>query len=120
MTGKTLRLANFLIDTLLYLAFTIAFIYIFNPWIDKEMVKWISLLFYLSYYFLFEYFTKQTPGKMITKSRVIQLNQDGVHFMIQILARTAVRIIPLDMVSYLVFRRGLHDWISATDVKHDL
>lgn len=119
MTGKTLRLANFLIDTVLYLAFTITFIYIFNPWIDKEMVKWISLLFYLSYYFLFEYFTQQTPGKMITKSRVVQLKQGSNYFMIQIMGRTMIRILPLDIVSYLFFRRGLHDWISVTDVKND-
>lgn len=116
MTGRTLRFANFLLDTFIYLAFTISIIYIFNRLIEKEMVKWISAGIYFLYYFVFEYFRSQTLGKMITKSKVIQLSENNNYFFIQILARTSIRIIPLDILSYLFFRRGLHDWISKTDV----
>lgn len=116
MASITLRLINFLLDTVIYLITVVIFLLIFRNIIDKENAKWISIVFYFLYYFLFEYFKGQTPGKMITKSKVISLNRDKHYFFIQIFGRTLMRFIPIDIISYLFTTNGLHDLISKTTV----
>lgn len=116
MTGKTLRLVNFLIDTAIYIAFMLVFLLVFRNEIEQEKVKWISLLVYFFYYFLFEYLSGQTIGKIITRSKVISLTENKEYFFIRIVLRTLMRFIPLDILSYLFSYRGLHDWISKTTI----
>jgi len=116
MKGKTLRLINFLIDTSIYFTFLGTFIMFFRNVIAVENVKWISVLFYFLYYFLFEYFKGQTLGNILTKSKVIAISENKNYFFIQILIRTIVRFIPFDIFSYLFTYRGLHDWISQTSL----
>ena len=116
MKGKTLRFVNFLLDTAIYLSMMIAFFMIFRNTIGKENVRWISVLCYFLYYFLFEYYNGQTLAKKITQSKVVPLPiKDGNYFM-QILLRTIMRFIPLDMLSYLFSYRGFHDRISKTTI----
>jgi uncharacterized RDD family membrane protein YckC len=116
MTGKTLRLANFLVDSLIYFTFLVVFLMVFKNTIDQNKIKLISILFYFLYYFLFEYFIGQTLGKMITRSKVISLQENKGNYFFQILLRSIMRFIPLDMLSYLFSYRGLHDWISKTTI----
>jgi uncharacterized RDD family membrane protein YckC len=79
-------------------------------------VKWISVLVYFLYYFLFEYFTGKTLGKIMTKSKVVSSTTDNNYYLIRILVRTMMRFIPIDILSYLFTANGLHDWISKTKV----
>ena len=116
MTGKTVRFVNFFIDTFVYFAVLLTCIIIFKTFIDIENVKWISSVFYFLYYFIFEYFTKQTIGKMITKSKVVSLTKSNEYFFIQIFIRTLTRFIPFDILSYLFMSRGLHDIFSKTSL----
>jgi len=116
MTSRTLRFVNFLLDTTIYLAFVLIFFLSFRNVITKENVKWISILVYFLYYFLFEYFTGQTIGKIVTKSKVISSTTDNNYFLIRIGVRTIMRFIPFDILSYLFTANGLHDWISKTKV----
>jgi len=116
MTGRTLRFINFLLDTAIYLVLMIAFLMTFRNVIEQENVKWISILCYFIYYFLFEYTKGQTPGKIITRSKVISLSENKKYYFIEILLRTLMRFIPIDMLSYLFSYRGLHDWISKTTI----
>lgn len=116
MTSRTLRFINFLLDTTIYLAFVLIFFLSFRNVIAKENVKWISVLVYFLYYFLLEYFTGQTIGKIVTKSKVISSTTDNNYFLIRILVRTIMRFIPIDILSYLFTPNGLHDWISKTKV----
>jgi uncharacterized RDD family membrane protein YckC len=116
MTGKTLRLINFLLDSAIYFAFMIIFLMVFRNVIKQNNIKWISILCYFFYYFLFEYIKRQTLGKIITRSKVISLSENKEYYFIQILLRTLMRFIPLDMLSYLISYRGLHDWISKTTI----
>ncbi len=116
MTGKILRLVNFLIDTTIYFVFITCFILIFKNKIEQENIKWISILFYFLYYFLFEYIKGQTIGKLVTRSKVKSLSSDNKYFIVQILTRTILRFLPLDMLTYIFSFRGLHDWISKTTV----
>ncbi len=116
MTGKILRFVNFLLDTTFYFAFMFAFLMVFKNSIEQVNIKWISILIYFLYYFLFEYLRGQTPGKMITRSKVISLKENSDYYFIRIAIRTLMRFIPLDMLSYLFSYRGLHDWISDTAI----
>lgn len=116
MTGKRLRLTNFIIDTCIYLILMILFIWIFKNTFGKEDVKWISILCYFLYYFIFEYFLGQTIGKIFTKSKVESKTGNKSYFFLQIFGRTIMRFIPIDIISYLFSSNGLHDRISKTAI----
>ncbi|GET22373.1 RDD family protein [Prolixibacter denitrificans] len=118
MTGKKLRLVNFLLDTIIYLILILAFILLFKESIPREDVKWISVLAYFFYYFLFELLAGRTPAKFITNSKVSSLaeTKNTFFYLLQILGRTIMRFIPIDILSYLFSFRGLHDYISKTTI----
>ena len=116
MINKTLRLINFIIDTGIYLLLMILFLVTFRNQINQENAKWISITGYFLYYFLFEYFKGQTIGKMFTKTIVESQTGNRNNFFIQILGRTLMRFIPIDILSYLFSVNGLHDWISKTAI----
>jgi len=94
----------------------LGFLLIFKDVINKEDGKWISILFYFLYYFIFEITNGQTFGKIITRTRVISLTENKNYFFIQVFGRTLMRFIPIDIFSTLFYKRGLHDWISKTAV----
>ena len=116
MKGTKLRLVNFLIDTIIYFVLLIIFVQVFRDFIDVKNVKWISALFYFSYYFILEYFTGQTIAKILTKSKTISATENNEYFLIRIIIRTLVRFIPFDILSYIFTSRGLHDIFSKTKV----
>lgn len=116
MTGKTLRFANFILDTAIYFLLVVFILIILRNSIEQEKVKWISISIYFLYYFLFEYFKGQTLGKIITRSRVIALPDKNKNYFLRIILRTFMRFIPIDILSYLFSYRGLHDWISQTTI----
>jgi len=116
MNGKTLRFINFLLDTAIYFLFMLIFLLVFKNNIAQEKVKWISILVYFSYYFIFECVNGKTLGKIITRSKVISLTETKDFFYLLILLRTLMRFIPIDMLTYIFSFRGLHDWISKTTV----
>ena len=89
---------------------------VFKNTIASENMKWISVVLYFLYYFLFEYFKGQTIGKMITKSKVISSNDKYKSYFSRIVIRTLMRFIPVDIISYVFTFRGLHDLISMTSV----
>ena len=116
MVGQKIRFMNFLLDSIIYFIIILGFLLIFNSVINREYVKWISILFYFSYYFILELIIGQTFGKMITRTRLISLTGNKNYFFIQVFGRTIMRFIPLDIFSYLFYKRGLHDWISKTAI----
>lgn len=116
MTGKGLRLIDFLIDSGIFFILLILFVFAFKDIIAIENIKWISGVLYFLYYFIFEYFSGQTIAKMITKSKVVSSTDRYNYYFIRIFIRSLTRLIPLDIISYLFVSRGLHDWISKTSV----
>ena len=114
--GQTLRFVNFLLDTSIYFALLWIFFIVFIDVIPQEDVKWISILAFFLYYFVFESMKGQTPAKMITGTRLVSISGDQNHFLLRIGCRTLMRFIPLDILSYLLYKRGLHDWISKTAI----
>lgn len=114
--GKTVRLWNFLLDTVIYFVLVLLFFMTFNSVIGKEEVKWISILIYFLYYFTFELAWGQTLAKMITRTKVVTLAENKNYFYLQIMGRTLMRFLPFDIISYLFSPKGLHDWISKTGI----
>lgn len=116
MNGRTLRFINFLIDSIIFFALLVIFSLIFKSVIAQENIKWISAVIYFLYYFLLEFFVGKTIGKIITQSKVTSVTKNENNFFIRIMARSLMRLLPFDILSYLFTYRGLHDLISNTTV----
>ena len=72
----------------------------------------------LAYYPFFETAYGKTPGKWITKTRVVT-ETDERPTLKHILVRTLVRFVPFEALSFLVSARGWHDVWSGTRVVRD-
>ena len=112
-----IRLLNFIIDSILFFIIVIVFSLLFKNMVEKEHLKIFMIILYYSYYFIFEYFIGQTIGKMITKTKVVNINDDEKPNFIKIIIRTLSRLIPIDFLSYLFISNGIHDLLSKTKLK---
>ena len=76
----------------------------------------LGFIFMSTYYILFEFGLRQTPGKLITKTIVV--NEDGSSpTFVNILVRTLCRFIPLEAFTFLGNEAvGWHDTLSKTRV----
>ena len=77
-----------------------------------------SLVVTFVYYVFFESLFRRTPGKRLTRTRVITLAGGRPSF-VTVLKRSFVRLIPFEPLSYLGSGRGWHDRWSGTRVVHD-
>lgn len=126
---RTKRFLNLLIDTVFFYIFmiTIGVVAVLinpeamdslaqtNPLIDRL----ISTLLFVGYYVVFETWLGKTPGKMITKTRVVDEEGQQPGFK-TILGRSFARIIPFDAFTF--FKEtpiGMHDRIAHTLVIDD-
>jgi uncharacterized RDD family membrane protein YckC len=76
------------------------------------------IIFIVLYYMLLEHKYQKTIGKIITKTKVVNL--EGEKALIgDIVSRTLCRLIPFDRVSFFFTRNGFHDVISKTKVIKD-
>ncbi len=83
---------------------------------DDLQLNILSYLMYLVYYFLMEVTTGKTVGKMITKTRVVDL-EGGKPSPGQILGRSFARFIPFEAFSFLGESGiGWHDSLPGTRV----
>jgi len=112
-----IRLLNFIIDSILFFIIVIVFSLLFKNIVEKEHLKIFMIFLYYFYYFIFEYFIGQTIGKMITKTKVVNMNDDEKPNLIKITIRTLSRLIPIDFLSYLFMSNGIHDLLSKTKLK---
>ncbi|MCT4587476.1 MAG: RDD family protein [Carboxylicivirga sp.] len=126
--SKGKRFLNNLLDGLFAYLFTIilmVFVGMFIGLIKPDLVNSIStnetfgyLIIIIStfiYYLFFESLTGRTPGKMITKTIVIDQNGHKPNFT-TILLRTLCRFIPFNAFSFLIAENGWHDAFSKTKV----
>lgn len=114
MGDKLVRLSNFVIDTSIFVVLIFIFMEVVPRQVGIDNIKWVSILIYFLYYFILEYFGGQTVGKRITKSKVMNLEAGKEVQLGQILIRTIMRCIPVDILSYLFTNNGFHDRISGT------
>ncbi len=112
------RLLNFLIDLTIWgFALMLINLFIDLTEINNSRIFNYSLLSvtFLIYYFGMELVFQKTIGKFVTKTKVV--NEDGKKpTLSQIVIRTICRLIPFDQFSYLVVRKGFHDYLSNTVV----
>ncbi|PCJ94925.1 MAG: hypothetical protein COA50_11120 [Flavobacteriaceae bacterium] len=115
--NKRTRLFNFLIDSILFFILVIIFSIVLKDYVERKDLKYFMILVYYLYYFIFEFTSGQTIGKMITKSKVVNIDNGGKPNFSRILIRTVSRLIPFDFLSYLFSSNGIHDIVSKTELK---
>ena len=118
------RLLNYVIDQIIFLLLIMGHKYIgININLENLQKESPAVLIYLMllstvYCLVMEIFFSKTVGKMITRTRVVDVDGEKPTFK-ALLIRSMCRNIPFDNVSYLVFPFGWHDSISNTRVVHD-
>lgn len=109
--NKGIRIINLVIDITFIAIITLILSAIFGLIIDRSLLFIIVLL---CYYLSMEYFTGQTIGKIITKTKVVDFKNTKPS-LLRILYRTILRLNPFDSYSYLFGTElGSHDSLSKT------
>ncbi|MEQ8386207.1 MAG: RDD family protein [Coleofasciculus sp. A1-SPW-01] len=136
--SRTKRFLNYLLDVLFLIPmfFVIGIVVIvvlimFNPEIfdfetnettplEDLIYNLIGYMTFLLYYTVTESLWSKSPGKFITKTKVVT-NQDEKPTSGQIFGRTVARYIPFEAFSFLTSSRprGWHDKVSGTKVVDD-
>lgn len=114
MMKKRIRLFNFLIDSVLFFLIVLIISFLMKNYIERDNLKWLMIIFYYLYYFIFELAFGQTIGKMITKTKIIDIETQSHPKVFKIFIRTLSRLIPIDFISYLFIVNGFHDILSQT------
>ena len=109
------RFANYILDIIgIYIsAFLIGVILAIlgiNNTLNSYLIGYSMLFFY---YLFFEGIWQRTPGKWITKTKVVMQNGSKPDFL-HILGRSLSRIIPFEPLSFLAGPVGWHDSLSTT------
>lgn len=128
------RFINFILDTLCYvfLSFMLGVLASVgsiltgngdNPveGINDNVINLLAYAGWVLYYTLFEGLLGKTPGKLITRTRVVNSNEQPIS-MGQAFGRSLLRLIPFEPLSFLGSEqpRGWHDRLSNTRVVKDL
>ena len=122
VVGFGLRLVNFIIDMFVWL--TLAFILnmiiisilgITDPGLISLIGYPLFIGTYITYYSLMEIIYQKTVGKLVTNTKVVDLNGDKPDEG-KIIARTFCRLIPFDRLSFVFTKNGIHDYLSKTTV----
>lgn len=125
------RFSNLVIDTIVFTIITYVFFALipgFMPeppkiikldadyWRYMIILQSLQILIAMILYVIFEYFFGQTPGKMVTKTKVVDRNGHKPNLG-TIVLRTLLRLIPFEAFSFFnVPDKGLHDYLSKTRV----
>jgi len=114
---KRIRLYNFLIDSLVFFVIMMIFTMLLNDYVAQEDLKYIMIPLYYLYYFIMEWTTGLTVGKMITKSKILTSDTQEKPTVSRIFIRALCRLIPFDFFPYLFIPIGIHDRLSKTELK---
>ena len=114
---KRTRLYNFIIDSIIFFIIVLVFSILLKEYVERQNLKYLMILLYYLYYFILELTIGQTVGKIITKTRVVTIDNIGKPNFTKIFIRTISRLIPIDFLSYLFSSNGIHDILSKTELK---
>lgn len=118
---KGARLGNFIIDLsilvilILFATYLISFFY---PEINDSHSLAFEVLastIFFCYYFFLEYTIGRTLGKMLTKTIVVDKNGNKPKTF-NVFARSLVRLVPMEGITFLFGHLGFHDLIPGTRV----
>lgn len=108
---KGVRLTNYVIDYTVIALLSYTLILLFT---ENRLVVYASYIVMFGYYFILESIFGQTLGKLATKTAVVHRHGGKAHVLL-IFVRSALRFIPIDVMSYLFGTElGLHDVMSFT------
>jgi uncharacterized RDD family membrane protein YckC len=107
------RFANLFIDYIFIMICVFVLTLLFGPTNTGGLIGYPVIF---AYYLFFEGIFNATPGKMITKTRVVRVDGGKPSFG-QVLGRTFARFVPFEAFSYLSDNSpGWHDRWSGTRV----
>lgn len=116
------RLSNFIVDSLVFAVLIFVIILCLKHSNQQFIIynetnsRLIAFSVYFSYYFILELSFQVTPGKLVSKTKVVDSQSLRRPSFYKFLIRTACRFIPLEFV--LVFfsesHKSLHDILSGT------
>ena len=115
------RLGNTVIDTFVFFFLVMALLIVsstFDPTLAQKIAEdgLLAAMLYTLYYVLFEFFVGWTPGKLLTRTRVVSETDGSVGFQ-QLLLRSVIRLVPFEALSFLGSPPvGWHDRWSRTRV----
>ena len=125
IASSTLRSFNFIIDIVAIFLIYVSIIYIiqklFKIISTREILfvnRTTALVVFILYFILTENMFQKTLGKVVTKTKVVNLDGEKPNF-VEITVRTFSRLIPFDSISYLYCISGFHDKLSKTIVIKD-
>ena len=121
---NSIRFTNFLIDLIIFMFIVFLHAMVLDvglgivPEGGFELFPLYLVALYVFYYWFFETFSQKTPGKFVTKTKVV--NQQGKKASShKLFIRSLSRIIPFEVFSFFFSNRGWHDKISKTYVVMD-
>ncbi len=123
VVGSGIRFLNYIIDFIVaYLLILVVFIILgvfITSTVDDILAAFLTFIIafgtFLSYYAFMEIKYQKTIGKFITKTKVVKINGEKPNAS-DIITRTLCRLIPIDGISYLFVKNGIHDYLSKTKV----
>lgn len=122
IAGNGARFGNYLADTIVFYLLIFGLTIIFDSGTmsqeTADLLGIIPFFFYFLFLTLFEFACGKTPGKFLTRTKVVK--QDGTRpNFLNLLGRNAARLIPFDALSFLFADRGWHDSLSGTYVVYE-
>ncbi len=126
VAGPGIRFLNYIIDFIIaYLLVLVVFIILgifITSSANDTLAAFLTLIIafgtFLSYYAFMEIKFQKTVGKFITKTKVVKINGEKPNTS-DIIIRTLCRLIPIDGISYVFVKNGIHDYLSKTKVVKD-
>ena len=113
--SQGVRFANLLLDEVFFFIVVFALAFFVTMIGHEELAGVFTWPMLLGYYIFFEGVFGATPGKMITRTRVVRLDGSKPRIW-QIVGRTFARLIPFEALSFLGSSPGWHDRYSKTRV----
>ena len=118
--GDGTRILNFLIDGFLVFILSYAAFKYWNFYVIYWHFRPINFWWFIAgvlflYYSFFELIWARTPGKWFSGTKVV--DQHGNHpSLLQVLGRTALRLIVIDFFFNAFWGKPLHDKLTKTEV----
>lgn len=121
LAGKQDRLINFIVDKVIIVFLILVILFILSFFIDPfGKVKYIILaVITFTYYIYFEARTGKTPGKIISKTKVVDKTGKKAGVM-PVMFRTLIRLTGIIPFVFLFGTEvGIHDLVTKTRVISD-
>ncbi len=121
---RSTRFYNFLIDSIIFIVLALIIVPLIVRYVPAFRVynvqnnRILAFSIYFLYYFLFEVTLSSTPGKLLTKTRVVDKFTFSKSSVFKVFIRTLCRFIPLEALTIFFDENNLtwHDKISKTTV----